>query len=656
MMRKLPTFDTVLIANRGEIACRIMHTIKDLGMRSVAVYSDADRNALHVEMADDAVNIGPSAAAESYLVADKIIAAAKSSGAQAIHPGYGFQSENAEFATACTEAGLVFIGPSAKAISLMGDKAAAKRRMIEAGVPTLNGYQGVAQEDGILIEEAAKIGFPLMVKAAAGGGGRGMRLVVNPNDLNHALASARTEALSAFGSDTLILEKAVIRPRHVEIQIFGDSHGNIIHLGERDCSVQRRHQKVLEEAPCPIMDTDLRASMGDAAVAAAKTVDYVGAGTVEFLLDSSGAFYFLEMNTRLQVEHPVTEMITSLDLVALQIQIAQGHSLGLSQDDIQLNGHAIEARLYAEDPSKGFLPATGRISHLSFPTGVRVDSGVKTGSDVSPFYDPMIAKFTAWGPDRETARRKLVASLQDMVLFGVATNREFLIEALTTESFVTGEATTAFISENFSEDDLTASPPTAEVIALAGITQYLEARESSNAVIPHNLYGWSSAQTFPTPYQYGIMRVEITAVGPNSFSVKAGDRTFQIDLIARGTDTARFNLNGRRVDLTWLCPSAAHLHIQIGGRSFEFINTLAMPPQSTKTIGEGDIRAPLHGALTEIFVSEGDTVTIGTCVAVVEAMKMQHDILADIDGSVETIFVKTGTQVGAGAPLFKLAL
>ena len=375
------SFQTILIANRGEIACRIMRTVREMGLRSVAVFSDADRNAPHVKLADQAVPIGPAPVGESYLVIEKIIEAAKSSGADAIHPGYGFLSENAEFATACADAGLIFIGPSPDAIALMGDKAVAKRRMIAAGVPCVPGYQGAEQDDATLIKESGKIGFPLMVKAAAGGGGRGMRLVNAASDLPAALADARSEARNAFGSDSLILERAIIRPRHVEIQVFGDTQGNIIHLGERDCSVQRRHQKVIEEAPCPVMTEALRTRMGDAAVLAARSVNYVGAGTVEFMLDDEDNFYFLEMNTRLQVEHPVTERVTGLDLVALQIRVAQGQPLGLSQDDIRLCGHAIEARLYAEDPANDFLPATGQIEYLSFPDmdGVRIDSGVESG-------------------------------------------------------------------------------------------------------------------------------------------------------------------------------------------------------------------------------------------------------------------------------------
>lgn len=647
-------FDTVLIANRGEIACRIIRTIGEMGLRSVAVYSDADRDAPHVKLADDAVHIGASPAVESYLQAGKIIDAAKASGAQAIHPGYGFLSETADFAARCVAAGLIFIGPSAETIAIMGDKAIAKRRMVDAAIPTLAGYQSDAQSDAVLLKEAKKIGVPLMVKAAAGGGGRGMRLVSDIENLTRALSSARTEALSAFGSDKLILEKAVIRPRHVEVQIFGDSHGTIIHLGERDCSVQRRHQKVLEESPCPILTPELRKRMGEAAVKAARTVEYVGAGTVEFLLDEAEDFYFLEMNTRLQVEHPVTEMITGLDLVALQIRVAQGKPLGLSQDDIKFSGHAIEARLYAEEPSNDFLPATGRITQLSFPDTVRVDSGVETGSDVSPFYDPMVAKIIAHGEDRDTARRKLVQALKETVLFGVETNRRFLIDALEIDVFTSGEATTAFIEDIFTADRLAPIDLTSDVAALAGITQYLAARDASKAAMPYDLYGWSSAQALAHPYEYKGQRVEVTAQGPDRFSVNVGDETYNITLENWGVSTARYRLNAQHVTLVWMTPEPATLHIQIGARSFDLVNTLAVPSQSTVTIGKGDIRAPLHGALTEICVTKGETVEIGTRLAVIEAMKMQHDILADVSGTVAAIFAEGGDQVEADAPLFKL--
>ncbi|MEO1336425.1 MAG: acetyl-CoA carboxylase biotin carboxylase subunit, partial [Myxococcota bacterium] len=403
-MDKPSTINRILVANRGEIACRIIRSAHSLGRTAVAVYSEADKDAPHVRMADEAVCIGPPSVAASYLNIDAIIAAAQKTNADAIHPGYGFLAENADFARAVTAAGLVFIGPPIEAIALMGNKAAAKRRMLDAAVPCVPGYQGTDQTDPTFVKQARDIGYPVMVKAASGGGGRGMRLVEDESQLVAALARARAEADSAFGSNELILEKAVVRPRHVEIQVFADRHGHVIHLGERDCSVQRRHQKVIEEAPCPVMTPQLRSAMGQAAVEAAKSIDYVGAGTVEFLLDASGAFYFLEMNTRLQVEHPVTEMVTGIDLVAQQISVAEGHPLDIEQSDVAFNGHAIEVRLYAEDPAQGFTPSTGRLERWSTPDleGIRVDDGVDSGTEISPYYDPMVAKVIGWGPTRET--------------------------------------------------------------------------------------------------------------------------------------------------------------------------------------------------------------------------------------------------------------
>lgn len=647
-------FRAVLIANRGEIACRIIRTLSDLCMRSIAVYSDADRTAPHVRLADDAVYLGPSPAAESYLNIEKIIEAAKISGAEAVHPGYGFLSENADFATACEKADLVFIGPSTEAIRLMGDKAAAKRHMIEAGVPLLPGYQGGDQSDAALLEEAKKIGFPLMVKASAGGGGRGMRLVLKAKDLPQSISAARSEALSSFGSNALILERALIRPRHVEIQIFGDSHGRVIHLGERDCSVQRRHQKILEEAPCPVMTDALRERMGAAAVKVAQSVNYIGAGTVEFLLDESGAFFFLEMNTRLQVEHPVTEMVTSLDLVALQIRVAQGERLGLTQDAVSLCGHAIEARLYAEDPSKDFLPAIGQLKCLSLPTDVRIDSGVETGSKISPFYDPMIAKIVAFGPNRETARSKLVAALEDLVLFGVQTNRQFLIEALNKSSFISGEATTAFINEAFTPETLKPRPISHEMTALAAATHVLATRSQNSALIYPDLFGWHSASPIVYPLQYDEARIELICKGPKRFLVTLGAEEFDIECVDWTHDEARFSINGRSRSIVWYMPNSAEIFVQSDGVDFHLTNSLARPKPREEIAGQGDICSPLHGALTEILVKTGESVKRGARLAVVEAMKMQHDILADMDGQVEDIFAVAGTQVAANAPLIKL--
>ena len=645
-------FDTILIANRGEIACRIMRTAKAMGLKTVAVYSDADANTPHVKMADQAINIGPAPAGESYLVIKKIINAAKETGAQAIHPGYGFLSENASFAKACKKVGLVFIGPEPEAIDLMGDKAKSKRRMIKAGVPCVPGYQGEKQDDKTLIAESKNIGFPIMVKAAAGGGGRGMRFVSDPRSLPDAIKDARSEAANAFGSDVLILEKAIQQPRHVEIQIFADKYGNIVHLGERDCSVQRRHQKVIEEAPCPIMTPKLRTMMGAAAVKAAKDIGYVGAGTVEFMLENSGEFYFLEMNTRLQVEHPVTEMITGLDLVALQIRVARGEALGLTQDDVSLKGHAIEARLYAEDPAQDFLPATGPI-HLWKPAsgeGIRIDSGIETGGNVTPFYDPMIAKIIAHGDTRDDARRKLIKALEDTAIFGLKTNKRFLVDALSHPVFVTGEATTAFISENFPQSALADTELSHIEAITAAVTQYILSRERSltNALpIPADLLNWSSATKIGTPYKYGDLGVIITPQRGHDYTASITGTDYKVTLIEHGQNHIKLTLNGDRVKADFYSPAPAKIDLSIDAKSVSLTNALAIIHRAEDAAGAGAVIAPMHGSILEVFVKTGQAVTKGQRLAILEAMKMQHEILAQIDGIITDIHVKTGTQIAA---------
>ncbi|MDP3737731.1 MAG: acetyl-CoA carboxylase biotin carboxylase subunit [Hyphomonadaceae bacterium] len=646
---------TLLVANRGEIALRIMRTARAMGLQTVAVYSDADARASHVKFADKAVRIGAAPVAESYLSIDNILAAANVSGATAIHPGYGFLSENAEFAKAVADAGLTFVGPPPAAIDVMGDKARAKRRMIEAGVPCVPGYEGEDQSEKSFGNAAAKAGFPVMVKAAAGGGGRGMRLVEKPTDLAAALKLARSEAQNAFGNGDLILEKAILRPRHVEIQVFADSHGNVVHLGERDCSVQRRHQKVIEEAPCPVMTADLREQMGKAAVEAARAVGYVGAGTVEFLLDEAGKFYFLEMNTRLQVEHPVTEMIAGLDLVALQLRVARGEKLRLSQQDVSLRGHAIEVRLYAEDPEGGFLPSTGPIHLFRAPAGegVRVDAGVETGGEVSSFYDPMIAKVIAHGDTRDEARRRLIATLRSTAVFGPRTNRDFLIDALGQPAFAAGKATTAFISETYGDAGFKPASTDIGLLAAAAVLQHAAAlARASAAVLDVNpsLHNWASAGQIETIIEYEVDRATqklfVKPVDRMTYSVVSGAQTKQVAVQSLEADTARLIIDGQTLDLTYR-DDGRTIWLASGDRSLELINFASFIRPKRSAAGQGLLLAPMHGRLAEISVAEGGRVKKGDRLAVLEAMKMQHELVAEIDGRVTRIAAVAGTQIAA---------
>ncbi len=652
----LKSFHSILVANRAEIAVRVMRTAKQLGYRTIAIYSEADAAAPHVKTADDAVLIGPAPVAESYLDVDRVLAAAKKSGAEAIHPGYGFLSENAGFARACAQAGLVFIGPPADAIDLMGNKAQAKRHMTKAGVPCVPGYQGEDQSDAVFVEAANEIGFPVMVKAAAGGGGRGMRLVTDAGQLVTALELARSESQNAFGSGELILEKALVRPRHVEVQVFADAHGNAIHLGERDCSVQRRHQKVIEEAPCPIMTDVLREQMGAAAIEAAQSIDYRGAGTVEFLLDESGAFYFLEMNTRLQVEHPVTEMITGTDLVGLQIQVAQGEPLGFSQAYVSLDGHAIEVRLYAEDPANDFLPSTGTIDLWRPPCGdgVRVDAGIETGLEVSPFYDPMLAKVVAWGATRDVARRRLIEALEQTALFGVSSNRDFLIAALGKDAFASGEATTAFIAEEFSESELRDTVPVFEQIAVAAVLQYVAAREVARdraIAVSDALDNWSSAGDLVSRYRYSVAETEfdltVSPRGRNDYVVVRDEDELAVCVLDHADNVANVVVGEHRHRVLFEIPEAGRIHLAMDGRVASLRNAIAVGAQAEEEAGGGSVVAPMHGMLLEVVVVTGQSVSKGDRLAVLEAMKMQHEILAQIDGRISEVLRNAGEQVGA---------
>ncbi len=649
-------FSSVLIGNRGEIACRIMATAKAMGLRTIAVYSDADRDALHVQLADEAVHIGAAPAPRSYLDIGGILAAVKSSGAEAVHPGYGFLSENAEFARACKEAGLVFIGPSSEVMEIMGDKAKAKSAMLKAGVVCIPGYHEADQSLGALRVAAKSIGFPLMVKAAAGGGGMGMRLVAGLQDFEAAVNEAKREAESAFGNGALILEKALVGARHIEVQVFADTHGNTIHLGERDCSVQRRNQKIIEEAPAPGLSKKLRVAMGAAAVQVAKAVGYVGAGTVEFLL-ADGDFYFLEMNARLQVEHPVTEAITAADLVEMQINVAQGLPLSLCQKDVQFNGHAIEVRIYAEDPSAGFLPASGRIEVFAPGKEVRVDTGVIAGSVVPSDYDPLIAKIIAHGNSRETARRKLLDALRVTALFGLTTNIGFLTRVLADKDYKKGGVDTGFVDaykQKFNTPEITV-----DILAQAVAVQFdLDFEAScSKSLFPNTPPNyWSSASILPTFYQFGVGEDEnnfhVSPNGAQNFRVGRGDDVWHVEIIERTDHKVVLRVNGRKQSLFYYPLSPSHLQIGSGGHVYDIHDQNKMFTAASTAQNDGQILAPMHGNVAEIFVKAGDVVADGDRLGVLEAMKMRHEIVAPVGGDITEIFVIAGEQVSSGAALF----
>ncbi len=659
----MAAFTKILIANRGEIACRVIRSARAMGYRTVAVFSEADADALHVGMADQAVCIGPAAAAESYLSIEKIIDAANQTGAEAIHPGYGFLSENAAFAEACVDAGITFIGPSPEAITLMGNKAAAKRKMKEAGVPCVPGYEGAEQDDATLIEEAGKIGFPVMIKAAAGGGGRGMRVVEAAEAMPDALAGARSEAKSAFGSDELILEKAIVNPRHVEVQIVGDTHGNVIHLGERDCSIQRRHQKVIEEAPCPILTDELRETMGETGVRAARAVDYHGAGTIEFLLDAEGDFYFLEMNTRLQVEHPVTELVTGIDLVAMQFDIAAGLALDLTQDQIRLNGHAIEARLYAENPFADFMPQTGKalVWEPSFGHGVRVDHGLYAGAEISPHYDPMVAKVIAWGRTREDARRRLLGAVRETLLLGLASNKPFLIEALANEIFIAGQATTGFIADNWGGDSLRQAGQE-KIQALAGVAL---AEDAARAVTP-SMRGWRSTGTAHIPVLLetasGRIRLDVSQrANKYCVTIEAGTKEGEesenvkvdIEVIDSGPGRIHYRTAGVDETLRYAIENDV-VYLDVNGATGIFTDATYAPAEAAQAGSDGVVRAPTSGKILAVNATVGQSVARNDIIVIIEAMKMENQVLSPVDGVVESVSVAEGDQVHARQVLIKL--
>ena len=644
-------FSKVLVANRGEIAVRVMQTAKAMGYQTVAVYSDADQHARHVQVADEAVYIGASKVSESYLSIANIIQACQKTGADAVHPGYGFLSENTDFAQACLEHGITFIGPTAAAIELMGSKRLSKIAMIAAGVPCVPGYEGEQQDIPFLAEQAAKIGFPIMVKASAGGGGRGMRLVHQQSELLESLQTARSEAENAFGSGELILEKAVIAPRHVEIQIFGDTHGNYVYLFERDCSIQRRHQKVVEEAPCPVMTAELRQRMGQAAVAAAQSCAYVGAGTVEFLLDAAGEFYFLEMNTRLQVEHPVTELITGLDLVEWQLRVANGENLPLQQSELRLNGHAIEVRLYAEDPRVDFLPQTGKILRWQPAEApqVRIDHGMLAQGEISPFYDPMVAKVIAYGNTRQDAIRSLARAVEKSVLLGVNSNKQFLVNLLRHPVLIAGDTNTAFIQQHFQHDpSLSKQTLSLETFAIvAALLSNAAAQSSWNTGI---------AISFPLKLRYDEMKFELLLKrNANHVQIEMCGESLNIELVQQTEQQLTYLSQGVRRTVDYVLEGDM-VYVDAANGNVAVENISYHPPEISEVAGDGKIRAPMDGAIISVSVQPGETVSKGQTLVVLEAMKIQQHIKSDVDGTVAEVIAQVGQQVKKRQILFNLEL
>jgi len=647
-------YTKVLVANRGEIAVRVIRGARKQGYKTVAVYSDADRDALHVREADEAVRIGPAPAKESYLVIDHIIAAAKASGAQAIHPGYGFLSEREEFARAVQQAGLVFIGPDPASIEAMGNKSASKIRMIAAGVPCVPGYQGEDQSDETLKAESIKAGLPVMVKAAAGGGGRGMRLVLEEAALLENIRSARSEASNAFGSGQLLIEKAVVDARHVEIQVFGDRHGNVVHFGERDCSIQRRNQKVVEEAPSPAVDEALRLRMGAAAVAAAKAVNYVGAGTVEFLLGRDKSFYFLEMNTRLQVEHPVTELVYGVDLVEWQLRVAQGEKLPLTQEEILDNryGHAIEVRLCAEDPRQNYLPQTGKVLRWRAPVGegMRVDTYLEDGRSISPYYDSMQAKLIAWGEDRETARNRLLKLLDDTQLLGVVSNRDYLRQVLATEAFASGDFSTAFVGKYFPQEKIAAARPAARQTLLAAVALYLDdAHQLAGAHgLAVEMLGWHSSHDSPADFKLKWRdteyEFEVLALEGRHFKTSVGKEAVELEVTSFTPGEFRY-LAGGVLGVARYAREAEQLWLDAEGAIECYVDHTYAAAEAAAAGSDGRILAHSDGKIVAVHVKPGQAVEKGQTLVVLEAMKMEFQLAAPMAATVETVSVEPGMQV-----------
>jgi len=657
-------FSKLLIANRGEIACRVIRTARQMGIATVAVYSDADANALHVAMADEARRIGPPPARESYLNIAAIVEAARQSGAEAVHPGYGFLSENADFAEACAKAGLVFIGPPAAAIRAMGSKAAAKALMEGHGVPVVPGYHGEAQDAASLAAEAERIGYPVLIKASAGGGGRGMRIVTRADEFARALIGAKREAAGAFGDDRILLERYLERPRHIEVQVFGDTQGNIVHLWERDCSIQRRHQKIVEEAPAPGLGKRERNKLGEMAVAAARAVGYVGAGTVEFIAEHDGNnFYFMEMNTRLQVEHPVTEAITGADLVEWQIRVANGEALPLRQDAIALNGHAIEVRLYAENPERGFLPATGTLHGLHLPDAdlARVDTGVRQGDAVTPFYDPMLAKIIAWGDDRDAARARLQRALAETAILGVTTNLAFLHRIIAAPDFAAGAIDTGFIERH--HDALLPSARALPDVALAAAVLWRLA-EPQLASGADRFSPWARRDGWllnlpPAPVslhlRHGADDLTVDAVAERGgWHLRLGDRDRHASAERLPDGRLSLTLDGARTTLRVLEHDRA-LAVFVEGESWRFAAVDPLAPPAGADISGGRLTAPMPGRVIQLLVAPGEVVRRGQAMMVIEAMKMEHTIAAPRDGVVQAVHYAAGDPVEEGAELIELA-
>ncbi|WP_332692770.1 acetyl/propionyl/methylcrotonyl-CoA carboxylase subunit alpha [Devosia sp.] len=671
-------FTTLLIANRGEIACRVAASAHRLGVRTVAVYSDADASARHVAACDAAVHIGGSEPRASYLRADAILDAARRTGAQAIHPGYGFLSENEGFAQACADAGIVFVGPPISAIAAMGSKSAAKTLMEKAGVPLVPGYHGDNQEPGFLQSQADAMGYPVLIKASAGGGGKGMRIVESSAAFGEALASCKREAASSFGDDKVLIERYLQKPRHIEIQVFADTHGNCLYLFERDCSVQRRHQKVIEEAPAPGMTDERRRAMGEAAVAAARAVSYVGAGTVEFIVEPDGRFYFMEMNTRLQVEHPVTEMITGHDLVEWQLRVAAGEALPVTQEELSITGHAIEARIYAENPDKGFLPSIGTLTTLNFPAhsafqngDIRVDGGVRAGDTITPFYDPMIAKLIVRGADRDQARARMVQALGEIRSVGVQTNIAFLRRLMLDEAFAGADLDTGLIDRQHDSLFPPAAPAPDSTLALAVAALLARQGLAQSAVRQNTVHvdpwaqadGWringSYRQVFSLLEQEALRDVHITRSG-QAWTYTHDGRSQSFEWHTEAPAPRQYQVRVR------LGTSDASASVVIEGENVHVfangavqvlqVHDAVAHAQEDSNEHEGGLTAPMPGKIISISVRAGDKVKSGDALLVMEAMKMEHTIHAPSDGTVEELFFDVGDQVSDGAELIAITV